>query len=313
MKTRNILITGGKGYLGARIATYLSKFDSYNVTVTSRNNAPIENSNNVNVKAVDTAKDDLVAVLKDIDIVLHLAALDANSCEEFPIEAVDVNISDTIRWLDACSKSKITQFIYFSTVHVYGKSLRGEVDETTMTQSRHPYAITHKCAEEYVLGIGEKSNFKSHVFRLSNAFGSPHGEMKQWNLLIPDICRKAVELGKITLLSNPNVARDFITINDVCRTVHHFIENQQKIDSDTYNLCSGESLTILEIAEKIQSLCEEMEIGIPTIELLSKDDSKLDKYRVSNDKIRNTNFNFDQDYSTELKNLINYCVTNFKK
>ncbi len=308
---KNILITGGKGYLGTRIANFLSEIDYFSVFVTSRNNLPLENKR-VQLISVSTSSDNLEIVLESIDVVIHLAALDAKNSDLFPEEAIDVNIKDTIKWLEASAKSKVCHFIYFSTIHVYGNSLIDNISENSPAMPVHPYAITHKCAEDYVLYYGKKHGFKSQIFRLSNSMGYPESEMSQWNLLVPDLCKKAVLTNKIPLHSNPKTTRDFIPIQDVCRAIEHFIKNKE-IEEGIYNISSAKSMTILEMATKIKQQCQELGINLPTIDLLSQEINEPPSYTIDNTKLKETGFVLNENYELEIKGLLTYCLNNFKK
>jgi UDP-glucose 4-epimerase len=313
MIKRKLLITGGKGYLGGRLCEFLDKGSDYQITVTSRSSDQIIGLPSINVIKVDMDKDDLSKILKDTDIIIHLAALDASASAVHAEEAVKVNIGDTVKWLEAATKVAVNQFIYFSTVHVYGSSLKGEINELTLPSAEHPYAISHKCAEDYVLYYGKKAGFKGHVIRLSNAIGFPFGIMNQWHLLVPDLCKSAVTNKLITLRSNPQTKRDFITIVDVVRAIDFLIKNQLKYTTGIYNLSSGECKTILEIAELIQYHCQQELNHRPEIKLLSQNKASISyDYRISNAKFVNEGFLFEKDFGAEIVGLLN-CFKNQDK
>lgn len=306
-----VLITGGKGYLGARFCDYFSSFSNFEVYVSSRTTNELIEVPSVKIIKVNTNKDDLIHLLKDIDIVIHLAALDALESKKEPQEAINVNIGDTFKWLEAASSAEVSQFIYFSTVHVYGNSLQGIIDEKTLTRPAHPYSITHKCAEDYVLEYGNRNNFKSHVIRLSNSIGYSIGILRQENLLVPDLCKNAINKNRITLKSDPKIEIDFITIEDVCRAITFLIESSKKYDNGIYNLSSGECMTLLEMAEKIQFECNALLSIKPEIELLFNDENALKKpkktsFTINNNKFIEKGFQLKNDYSREIKELLKY-------
>ena len=147
---KNILITGGLGYVGGRLAVHLNQLPNHQVTVTSRKKikSPFDGVQIINP---DYQKEDYNTYLDGIDTVVHLAALNEIDCVRFPYQAIDVNVSQTLKWLKAAENSGVKQFIYFSTVHVYGSPLTGTIDESRLPRPTHPYSITHKAAEDYVL------------------------------------------------------------------------------------------------------------------------------------------------------------------
>ena len=84
--TKRILITGGLGYLGGRIAKYLSENTQYYIVLGVRNStigrpAWLVNGEIVNFDVAN--KDSLDGICKNIDIVIHLAAInDADSLKD---------------------------------------------------------------------------------------------------------------------------------------------------------------------------------------------------------------------------------------
>jgi UDP-glucose 4-epimerase len=108
-----------------------------------------------------------------------------------------------------------------STTHVYGPQV-GRLEETTLPAPRHPYATSHRAAEDAVLAAS--GNFTAMVLRLSNGFGAPtHAQANCWTLLVNDLCRQAVTDCTLRLRSAGLQHRDFIPLADVTRIVDHML------------------------------------------------------------------------------------------
>jgi nucleoside-diphosphate-sugar epimerase len=130
---------------------------------------------------------------------------------------------------------------------------------------------------------------------------------------VPDLCKSAVTNKLITLRSNPQTKRDFITIVDVVRAIDFLIKNQLKYTTGIYNLSSGECKTILEIAELIQYHCQQELNHRPEIKLLSQNKASISyDYRISNAKFVNEGFLFEKDFGAEIVGLLN-CFKNQDK
>lgn len=305
---RKILITGGQGFIGGRLADYLSKDINNSVTITSRNPIPNQNKSNINRLKVNTKHDNLEQILVGYDTVIHLAALDAKNSVKYPLDSINVNIYDTLKWRMAADKMSVRQFIYLSTIHVYGEDYEGIIDEKSCTFPNHPYSISHKCAEDYVLYSGYNQNSNGIVFRLSNAFGYPVGKIHQWHLVVLDFCRQAVRSNKIIIKSNSSQNRDFICLLDVCEGINFGIHNIS--DSEVYNLASGINKSLLDLAHLIKKVAIiNFNQGI---EIIEESDKKSTKPKIiDTQKLAKIGFTPSNDFESEIMQLLIYCKNNF--
>ena len=223
--TNRVLITGGLGYVGGRISRHLASNPNLTLRLTSRRQAVpgpawLEKGEVVtwNIEA------DIGEICSDVDTVIHLAALNEIDCARDPLAALEVNGMGTLRLLQAAQAAGVRRFIYFSTAHIYGAPLINKISEQTIPRPIHPYAITHKVAEDFVLAASDQGKIEAIVLRLSNGFGVPtNAEVNRWTLLVNDLCRQAVSTGKLVLRSNGLQQRDFVTLHDAARCVAHFI------------------------------------------------------------------------------------------
>ena len=130
------------------------------------------------------------------------------------------------------SQKSVERFIYFSTAHIYGAPLEGTITEKSLPSPVHPYAITHRAAEDYVIAAAKQKRIQGTVLRLSNSFGAPVSpHVNRWTLLANDLCRQAVEKGTITLRSNGCQYRDFICLTDVEEVMAKMLTNPKSPQS----------------------------------------------------------------------------------
>ncbi|MGE3974373.1 MAG: NAD-dependent epimerase/dehydratase family protein [Bdellovibrionales bacterium] len=208
-----VLITGATGYVGARLShSLLTK--GMKVRMTSRKPLPplpvFEGAEWASLDFASLNKTSLSAALKNVDAVVHLAALNDQQCRENPELALRVNGFGTQQLLEAATENGVSQFLYFSTAHVYGTPLVGKFSEDSPTQPMSHYTITHRVAEDYVLASPLK---KKQVFRLSNAIGAPLlPETNCWMLLVNDLCRQAVKTGRLVLKTHGLQLRNFLSL-----------------------------------------------------------------------------------------------------
>jgi len=307
-----ILITGGFGYLGGRIAEYLWK-SGFKVRIgTSRSKIDTAESHLqydiVKFNLLDSIS--LEEACKDVSIIIHLAALNAKLCEQNPSKASQINTDGTCNLINAAIKEKVDQFIYFSTAHIYGSPLVGSITEETRPSPQHPYALTHFEAEKYVLNASKKQLINSVVLRLSNAVGSPiHKNVNCWMLVSNDLCKQVITKKAMTIQSNSLIERDFISISEVCMIIEKII-NYSNLKNGIYNLSSGVSLNLLDLANLIKKRAAKIINYTPAIELASKHSIPLAgsmSLAISNNKLKKHGVDINHDIKNEIDQLLANC------
>ncbi|MES2770835.1 MAG: SDR family oxidoreductase [Pseudomonadota bacterium] len=254
MKQR-VLITGGLGYVGGRIAQALLTAGHSVRCGTRRANlsAPAWLPEMALVRLDWASPDSLAEACRGIECVIHLAAMNEIESAQDPLGALQMNGLASLRLLEAAKHAAVRRFIYFSTAHVYGAPLQGEISETSLPRPIHPYAITHKVAEDFVSAAHDQKQIEGLVIRLSNGFGAPlTAQIDRWTLLVNDLCRQAVTRGELSLNSAGTQLRDFITLADVARAVNHLLQlDVTQLGDGLFNLGSGESVSIFAMAQRI--------------------------------------------------------------
>jgi UDP-glucose 4-epimerase len=268
--TRDILITGGLGYVGGRVAQHLGAVPGLKLRLTSRTPPAASPAwlANGRVVAWHLGSPDVAPLLEGVDTVVHFAALNEIDSARDPVQALQVNGTETVRLLLAAQQAGVRRFIYFSTAHVYGAPLVGNIDERTLPRPVHPYAISHKVAEDFVLAQHDQGKIEGVVFRLSNGFGAPiNPDVNRWTLIANDLCRQAVTGRKLVLKSSGLQRRDFVTLDDVARCVERFIDlPKAQLQDGLFNLGGDCVLSMYEMATVIARRCEAILGYLPPIE-----------------------------------------------
>ena len=311
------MITGGLGYIGSSLAKYLSSQSQYNVILSSRNLVSLpkelENCSLVQIET-NTSEKELAIILNTIDVVIHLAALNEIDCLQKPDEAILVNVLGLQKILNASIQAAVKKFIYFSTAHIYCAPLSGDISENMYPLPQHPYAITHRAAEDYVLAATLQSKINGIIVRLSNAIGAPiHPSVNRWTLLVNDICKQIAISKEIRLKSNGTQLRNFITMYDLCRSIDHFC-SINKIDTafPIYNLGGPSNMSINEIVNMVVKICSKKYGFTPSI-------YKSDKVEKSNylnydsTKLERTGFYWINNIEKEIEDTLSVAFKLFKK
>ncbi|HEY6502865.1 MAG TPA: NAD(P)-dependent oxidoreductase [Chitinophagaceae bacterium] len=265
-KTR-VLVTGGLGNLGSWVTNHFSSSGNYDVTVLSKNDRTLNITHPFKKIFCDITdgkalRECLAGI--DPDLIIHLASLNDTFLDDYASRSLLVNSYGTRNLLEACSGKKIRKFIYMSTFHVYGKD-GGEISEQDVVAPLNDYAITHYFAEEYVRMFSKKQGLPYVIFRLSNSYGCPRdAQTGKWYLLFNDLCRQAVQQKRIEIKTNGMALRDFVYMADVCMAIES-VAGWDELKNEIFNLGSGESLSLAEMAAHIAGAYKEkygQEIGI---------------------------------------------------
>ena len=129
-KFSNILVTGGAGYIGS-VLTRKLVLSKYNVSVLDSlifgqdGISDLVSNNSVKLFVDDIRNKKIVTdVLKDVDCVIHLAAIVGEPlCSKIPKAAKQINEFATKQILDSCKKAGVQRFVFASTCSNYGSAL----------------------------------------------------------------------------------------------------------------------------------------------------------------------------------------------
>ena len=250
-----ILITGGSGYLGGRLAEFLTNSQIKKIAITVRRNSKTlcKKLPNCDVRILDITKpENIRKALTDITDVIHLISLNAKDSAENPELAEKINAYGTLDLVKTSLDSGVKRFIYISTAHVYGAPLVGEINEMTPALASHPYATSHLQAEKYIKKAAASSETKFTILRLSNAVGNPiMKEIDCWMLVVNDICKQIVTSQTMHFASSRNTERDYISIEEICRTISHILCDQTNNFQGVYNFGGGKSISLENLANLI--------------------------------------------------------------
>ena len=309
-----ILITGGLGYLGGRIADSLKRNHPNSTIIlgTSRKNSKIPDWAKpfqiVQLNLLDKASIEK-AVSNDIHVIIHLAALNEHDSFNDIEYAWQVNALGTQSLLSVASQKQLSKFVYFSTFHVYG-NYEGKITEDTPTRPHQPYAATHRAAEDMVSFFQHYKGMNTLTLRLSNGFGYPMDSgVNRWTLVFNDLCRQAMTSGKMVLKSSGKQHRDFIPLHDVAAAVNHFLfAIPDKWEDGLFNLGGDGSISIEDVANKIAKVHESKYGKSIPVEILGKDKGEIHRpVQFNIDKLKKSGFNLTGSMEKEIEQTLSIC------
>ena len=277
IKNKNILVTGGCGYVGSVLVAKLLAQDA-NVTVFD--NQWFGNYLDKNHK-LEIIKDDIRNIekynLKEFDKIVHLANIANDPGVELnPSLSWEINVLASNQIMDKiCNKSSVDQIVYASSGSVYGVKEEAEVTEELSLVPISVYNKTKMVSEKVLLSY--KDEIKVHCIRPATVCGiSPR---MRFDVSVNMLAFQALKNKVMTIYGGQQV-RPNIHILDLTDAIIHFLENSE-IKNGVYN-AGFENLSILDIAEKVNKKikCE--------IKILPVNDIR--SYRLNSDKLLKTGF-----------------------
>lgn len=272
MKMKNILVTGGAGFIGGHLCRFLIS-RKYKVSVID--NFSTGKMSNLPKKVNIFKKNILdlnscVKACKNIDIVIHLAAKVSirNSVNTFD-EDVHNNVIGTVNILNAAAKSKVKKLIFASSMAVYGKPKnKTPFKEESPTEPLSPYGISKLASEKYILLMAPKMGIDPVILRLFNTFGP--GQTLTPYVGVITIFIKNILKNKISkIFGNGKQQRDFVYVDDVVRGFILTIESK-KAANKIFNIGTGKSISVNKVFKIIKE-----KIGKGKYKYSSKDDTEL--------------------------------------
>jgi dTDP-glucose 4,6-dehydratase len=293
---KNILVTGGCGFIGSNFVNYLtSKFPNFNVInidalyyCSSLNNVTVDKLPNYKFYKCNIGNSDMIKYIleeNNIDTVVHFAAQSHvdNSFGNSIQFTVD-NVLGTHTLLECCRVwGKIERFIHISTDEVYGEIIDENefcVEERTLRPT-NPYAATKASAEHLVFSYHYSFKLPIIITRGNNVYGPNQYPEK----IIPLFTKLLKEGKKCTIHGEGKSVRNFIYVEDVCRAVETIMFSG-KI-GQIYNIGTECELSVLQVAkilvEKIYGNDEDYKKHIEFVE-----DRKFNdiRYAINSDKLR---------------------------
>ncbi|MCE3296654.1 MAG: NAD-dependent epimerase/dehydratase [Crocinitomicaceae bacterium] len=167
---KKIVITGGTGFIGSRLAERLVLEEHADVTVLVNSWAKATWVSRLNVSLVQGKITDQKLVnrlTKDADLVFHCVGI-GGTLEE----ARAVNVGGTQAVLEACRENKVKRLIYLSSVVVSGALIPdGMNEEAPYKLTGNPYADTKIEAEQLLLDFTRENNMETAVIRPTFVWG----------------------------------------------------------------------------------------------------------------------------------------------
>lgn len=224
-ENKNVLITGGAGFIGSNLALKLVELKA-NVTVVDSlipeyggnlfNLEPIKHKVNLNISDVRD-EHSMKYLIKDQNFLLNLAGQTSHiDSMNDPYTDLEINARAQLSILEACRRyNPEIKIVFASTRQIYGKPQYLPVDEKHPLSPVDVNGINKMSGEWYHLVYNNVYKIKSVVLRLTNTYG-PRMRVKDARQTFLGVWIKNVITGdKILVFGDGKQIRDFNYVDDV--------------------------------------------------------------------------------------------------
>jgi UDP-glucose 4-epimerase len=271
---KNVMVTGGAGFIGVQLLKKLLsiKLDKVividnlsNMNPTFNNILKSHSHNDFSFYEADIRnKQDILDIIKNepIDTCIHLAAIvSVLDSINNPDYTVDVNINGTFNVLDACSRTRVKNFIYSSSCAVYGESNNTPLSENDPLMPLSPYGASKAAAELLVSTYKRMKKIQNAIsLRFFNVYGE--NQNPQYAGVITKFISRLSKGIAPTIFGDGEQTRDFIHVSDVVDAIisassfKHDIKDLNVArkgwsQSTTFNVGTGYPTSINRLADNL--------------------------------------------------------------
>jgi UDP-glucose 4-epimerase len=249
MENKNILVTGGLGFIGSHIANELLNQNQVTI-IDNLSTGKLSNIENINHENLTLIKEnlndvDLDSALDGIDYVFHLAAMASVPLSvEKPVECNLINVNATVKLLNACVKNDVKKIVFSSSSAVYGENRNMPLKETELPMPSSPYAASKACCELYLKSFYESYGLNYTALRYFNVFGPNQDKNSQYAAVIPNFISAILENEQPVIYGDGEQTRDFVFVKDIAKANINASESDY---NGVVNVACGKRITINEL------------------------------------------------------------------
>jgi nucleoside-diphosphate-sugar epimerase len=261
LKGKKVLLSGGSGFTGSHLVRHFNDAGA-KVFIVDTKHPGAHRIFTDHIPALTFFQADLrnrhelADIIERIwpDIVVHLGAITSRE-SDYPAahEGIASAIQGTVNLLEVLSGTDYMHFILFSSDEVYGNIHVPPFHESMHLKAISPFSAAKIAAEQYTVSCSAINKRPYTVFRPFYLYG----EGQSGNMFVPQFIRKALN-GIPSGIIPGKQNRDFVHIDDACRAVLSACLFKGARD-EVINICSGEEVSLTELAELICELIGDTE------------------------------------------------------
>jgi len=262
----SFLVTGGAGFIGSNIVSYLLKHNAKKVRVLDnlatgfKKNIEEHNTNDAFEFMEGDIRNlkDCKKAMQGIDYVSHQAALGSvpRSIND-PITSNDVNVSGFLNMLVSQKESDtVKRMVYAASSSTYGDSPSLPKIEDTIGKPLSPYAVTKLVNELYADVFYKTYQTQTVGLRYFNVFGPKQSPTGAYAAVIPLFMQALVDGKAPTINGDGEQTRDFTFVENAVQANVRALLAQDEAVNQVFNVAYGERISLNSLWEELQIISE---------------------------------------------------------
>ena len=274
---KNILVTGGAGFIGSNLCEHFLGqghrvvcLDNFSTGHRHNLNAFLGNPDFSLIEGDIRNLDDCRQAVAGMDFVLHQAALGSvpRSIHD-PITSNEVNVSGFLNMLVASRDAGVKRFIYAASSSTYGDSASLPKVEDVIGKPLSPYAITKYVNELYADVFTRTYGMETIGLRYFNVFGRKQDPNGAYAAVIPKFVMQLMQYESPVINGDGNYSRDFTYIDNVIQMNQLAMETGNSDALNTvYNTAVGERNTLNDLVKYLKEFLSEYDEKIAAIPVI---------------------------------------------
>jgi UDP-glucose 4-epimerase len=251
---KNILVTGGAGFVGSNLVKKLeSEYLCQVYVLDDFFTGSKENLEGAKCQIIEGTTEDPSIVdyaVSMVDIVFHLAARNIIVSNKNPREDLSVNVVGSFNVFEACLKYKIKRVVYTSTSSIYGNPMHIPITECDPKSFLSFYSGSKFCAEVYAKTFFEVYELPISVVRYSNVYGYNQSPKNPYCGVVSKFIESAFKNEDIRIHGDGEQTRDFTFIDDAVRATIAAAISIRAVGNE-YNIGTGIETSVINLAKMV--------------------------------------------------------------
>jgi UDP-N-acetylglucosamine 4-epimerase len=263
ISNKSFLITGGAGFIGSNLVSYLVQFEAARIVVLDNlSTGYIDNIKEfIDKKQIEFIQGDIrdVATCRsathNIDYVLHQAALGSvpRSIDD-PLTTNEVNVTGFLNVLQSAKDGNVDRMVYAASSSTYGDSPSLPKRENIIGNPLSPYAVTKYVNELYAEVFSRVYDFKTVGLRYFNVFGPRQNVNGPYAAVIPLFISKILKDESPVINGDGTTSRDFTFVSNVVQANIKALFAKSLETHEVFNVACNEQTSLNELTASIANI-----------------------------------------------------------